>query len=125
MPTDLDFSIPTLGPPTHKSPLALSTVPDDCIADYTPDDSRLPHDPISAPTGAAFELAGPRERNYFKGPESSRWHCHVRWSLPRHEQCGEKSRQRIVATIQCATDFRLPLRLSRNDQGQSGIPRFT
>ena len=70
MSTDIhDFTIPTLGPPRHESPLGLSTVLGDCIADYTPDDARLPYDPVADPNGPAFELAGPRQRNFFKGPE--------------------------------------------------------
>jgi 6-phosphofructokinase 1 len=63
----LDFSIPALGEPRHPSPLKLSTVPGDYIADYTPAGARILYDPTGATPGVFFELAGPRERVYFEG----------------------------------------------------------
>jgi 6-phosphofructokinase 1 len=64
-----DLSIPTLGPPTVPSPLNLSTVPNDGIADYTPDTARILLDPSGERTDLRFELSGPRSLNYFKGEE--------------------------------------------------------
>lgn len=72
--TDVDLSIDTLGAPRHRSPLQLSTVADDGIADYTAPGSRLAFDPILRESATeekdlSFELAGPREHNYFQGSE--------------------------------------------------------
>lgn len=64
---ELDLRIPTLGEQQFESPLGLSTIEGDEIADYTDDLARLPHDPIGAPTGDAFELAGARKRVFFEG----------------------------------------------------------
>ena len=69
MCNQLDLTIPTLGQPTRPSPMNLSTVPDDNIADFTPPDATILFDPINDRSGPAFELAGPRELNYFDGPE--------------------------------------------------------
>ena len=69
-PASLNLSIPTLGPPRTRSPLDLSNIAGDLIADFTPDDARLLLDPTpSGASGAAFELAGPREQIYFHGPD--------------------------------------------------------
>jgi 6-phosphofructokinase 1 len=65
----LDLSIPVLGAPTELSPLRLSKVPDDYIADYTPADARILFDPTGATPDLFFELAGPREYIYFQGEE--------------------------------------------------------
>ncbi len=64
-----DFSVPTLGTPTHPSPLGLSTIPDDGIADYTPHDAHMLFDPVTTVAEQAFELSGPRENNFFKGED--------------------------------------------------------
>ncbi|MFH1131189.1 MAG: ATP-dependent 6-phosphofructokinase, partial [Pseudomonadota bacterium] len=63
------FTIPSLGQISHRSPLELSTVPDDQIADFTPNEARFPYDPVNDPTGPSFELAGPRQMNHFRGPD--------------------------------------------------------
>ncbi len=63
-----DFTIPMLGEPTVPSPLKLSTVPGDYIADFTPPDARILYDPTGTDT-ATMEVAGPRQRNYFRGDE--------------------------------------------------------
>ena len=65
-----DFAVRTLGPATVPSPLALSTEPDDEVADYVPDDSRVLYDvefsAASPPAPSlAFEKAGPRTRIFF------------------------------------------------------------
>jgi 6-phosphofructokinase 1 len=62
-----DFATATLGEPRFPSPLKLSTVPGDFIADYTPAGARILYDPTGATPGVYFELAGPRERVFFKG----------------------------------------------------------
>jgi 6-phosphofructokinase 1 len=64
------FLVRTLGTPTVASPLALSTVPDDEVADYVPDDARVLYEvEFSASRAAspslAFEKAGPRARIFF------------------------------------------------------------
>ncbi len=65
-----DLAITTLGVATRPSPLALSTVPDDGIADYVPDDAGVVFD-VEVSRGEAssstlaFEKAGPRERIFF------------------------------------------------------------
>jgi 6-phosphofructokinase 1 len=65
-----DLVIRTVGPATRPSPLALSTTPDDDLADYVPDgvgvlcDIEVAMDhPVARPL--AFEKAGPRERIHF------------------------------------------------------------
>jgi len=66
----LDMSIPRLGPATRSSPLGFSTVPGDAIADYTDDRARVLWDPSpEGRDGPAFEVAGPREKIYFNGPD--------------------------------------------------------
>jgi 6-phosphofructokinase 1 len=66
---DLDLTIPTLGEAKHPSPLNLSTVLNDGIADYTPDDVRILADPTGNNLELKFEMAGPRQLNYFKGQD--------------------------------------------------------
>lgn len=65
-----DFVIRTVGPATRPSPLALSTTPDDDVADYVPDGAGVLFDIEVAIDNAvvrplAFEKAGPRERIHF------------------------------------------------------------
>jgi len=66
-----DFTIRKLGPAGVRSPLHLSTVMGDQIANFVPDDAAILYDD-SAPLGAPpqdsprMELAGPRERIYFE-----------------------------------------------------------
>jgi 6-phosphofructokinase 1 len=67
--TQLDLSIPTLGEPQVPSPLHLSTTQDDGIADYTEPGARVVLDPSGAQPEMAFERAGPRQMNYFRGEE--------------------------------------------------------
>ena len=62
-----NLAIDTLGEATIESPLGLSTRPNDCVADYTADDATLPVDPIEHPAGPGFQLAGPRQRVFFRG----------------------------------------------------------
>ena len=66
---DLDLTIPTLGEPTEPSPLGLSDEPDDCIADYTPEDARVVFDPSGQRRDLYFQASGPRKLNYFKGED--------------------------------------------------------
>lgn len=71
MPTAQDLVVDRLGPARRASPLGLSTVPGDRIADYTPDDARILYDP--SPEGAegpSFEIAGPRAKVFFDGPRT-------------------------------------------------------
>jgi 6-phosphofructokinase 1 len=65
----LDLTIPMLGEPKQPSPLELSDEPDDCIADYTPDDARIVFDPSGGRPELTFESSGPRQMNYFKGED--------------------------------------------------------
>ena len=65
-----DFEVRTLGPATRPSPLALSTVRGDEIADYVPDDTRVLYEvevdgTRSIGPGLAFEKAGPRAMIHF------------------------------------------------------------
>ncbi|MFO0669182.1 MAG: ATP-dependent 6-phosphofructokinase [Polyangiaceae bacterium] len=65
-----DFAVRTLGPREVPSPLGLSTVRGDWIADYVPDDARVAYEVetkagIPLPEGVFFEKAGPRERLFF------------------------------------------------------------
>ena len=68
--TQDDLSVPTLGAPGLFSPLALSTVRDDQIADFVPDDARVAMT-VETTAGAPrldsllFEKAGPRARIFF------------------------------------------------------------
>src|SRR5262249_41580738 len=66
-----DLLIPTLGEATIPSPLGLSTVRDDEIADFVPDDARVAlavETSASAPPAPPilFEKAGPRARILFE-----------------------------------------------------------
>ncbi|MCK5798323.1 MAG: ATP-dependent 6-phosphofructokinase [Deltaproteobacteria bacterium] len=86
----IDFTVDSLGSTTQPSPLQLSTLLDDEIANYTPDGVEILFDPskthhpmsdaeramatsdldisgfeLTGPQG--FELAGPRQLNYFEG----------------------------------------------------------
>jgi 6-phosphofructokinase 1 len=68
--TQADLVVPTLGPATIASPLALSTVADDMIADFVPDDARVSmtvETTASAPDlhPLLFEKAGPRSHIFF------------------------------------------------------------
>ncbi|MEK6623353.1 MAG: ATP-dependent 6-phosphofructokinase, partial [Bdellovibrionota bacterium] len=67
MAQSFDFSIPVLGEATMLSPLKLSKVPNDYLADYTPDEARIVYDPSGATTANYFSLAGPREHLFFNG----------------------------------------------------------
>jgi 6-phosphofructokinase 1 len=65
-----ELVITSLGDARHPSPLGLSTVPGDEIADYVPDDARVLWDvEISrqrpTPRPESFEKAGPREQLFF------------------------------------------------------------
>ena len=64
-----DFRIPTLGKPTSPSPLKLSTVPDDNIADFTESGARVIYNPDGSQPQYWFEAAGPRQVNYFRGEQ--------------------------------------------------------
>lgn len=78
-PTDLpDLSIKTLGPARHPSPLALGDSPEDGRPDFTPDgrlvllDDEWDRVRPFVERGAAppaFEMAGPRERIFFRPAE--------------------------------------------------------
>ena len=65
----LDLSIPSLGEPGTVSPLKLSTVHGDGIADFTADDDRVIFDPRGHDQETFFEAAGPRTRTYFGGDQ--------------------------------------------------------
>ena len=65
----LDLTIATLGQPTVPSPLKLSTVPDDFIADFTPADGRVLYRADGSLPHVAFEASGPRQVNYFRGED--------------------------------------------------------
>jgi 6-phosphofructokinase 1 len=67
MKQDIDLRIQVLGPPTVSSPLGLSTVADDHVADYTPDDATVALDLTGHDCGTRFERAGAREKLYFEG----------------------------------------------------------
>jgi 6-phosphofructokinase 1 len=70
MPTPAQLLVKSLGKPARRSPLNLSTIPDDEIADYTPERARVllhaellegeRHD-----ASLFFEKAGPREKIFF------------------------------------------------------------
>jgi len=67
MRKDIDLRIPVLGPPTVDSPLGLSTVANDHVADYTPDDAAVALDLSGRDGGGRFERAGARQKLYFEG----------------------------------------------------------
>ncbi len=71
-----DLAVSTLGAPTLVSPLALSTVEGDEIADYVPDDARILFEvEVTAGREAtptlSFEKAGPRQRIFFDPARTS------------------------------------------------------
>jgi 6-phosphofructokinase 1 len=70
MATQHDLVVPTLGERRHRSPLPMSTVPNDGVGDFVPDEMRVLREirfrTGSSPPDAAFELAGPRERLFFE-----------------------------------------------------------
>ena len=71
MKTDVDLRIPVLGPATVESPLGLSKVANDHIADYTPDDASVVLDLGGGGAGPVFERAGAREKLFFQGPRTT------------------------------------------------------
>ncbi len=73
MSENFDFSVPSLGEPKIQSPIKMSTVKGDSIANYVADEERIIYD-INAATGDTrgpfkkeelLERAGPREKVYF------------------------------------------------------------
>jgi 6-phosphofructokinase 1 len=69
-----EFVVTTLGERRHLSPLQMSTVPDDGVGDYTPDDTRVLYD-VCFPAGRppadlAFERAGARQHIFFDPPRT-------------------------------------------------------
>ena len=62
-----DLTIPTLGTCQEPSPLGLSTVLGDSIADFTRDGAKVMFDPGGLEPDIAFEAAGPRQRIFFNG----------------------------------------------------------
>ncbi|MEE2787788.1 MAG: ATP-dependent 6-phosphofructokinase [Myxococcota bacterium] len=73
MNSDLDGRLPIahLGTRRYPSPLRLSTTPDDLIADYTDDEHSVAIEmgPVNGPA-IRLELAGPRDKVFFHGPET-------------------------------------------------------
>lgn len=83
MITQADLAVPTLGERRYLSPLPMSTVPNDGVGDFVPDDMRVAYDVrfqigppsrsgpdagaarLAAPT-LAFEMAGPRQYLFFE-----------------------------------------------------------
>ena len=65
----LDLTIPTLGEPSVPSPLKLSTIPDDFIADFTPDDATVLYHADGRQPELRFEASGPRQVTYFRGED--------------------------------------------------------
>jgi 6-phosphofructokinase 1 len=70
MPTNEMLEVATLGEATVPSPLGLSTIPGDEIADYVPDHARVllnveSRNGETVDTSCAFEKAGPREMMFF------------------------------------------------------------
>ena len=75
MLTPAELKVQCLGERTHASPLNLSTVAGDEIADYVPDRARvLVHGELlegeSLDTSLCFEKAGPRETIFFDPPST-------------------------------------------------------
>lgn len=62
-----DFEVTRLGECKLDSPLKLSTVYGDSVANFQDDGGRVAYDPLCSPGAAelAFEAAGPRRRIYF------------------------------------------------------------
>lgn len=76
MPTPVEMAVQSLGERTHASPLNLSTIAGDEIADYVPDRARVLLNAEllegqSIDTSLFFEKAGPRETIFFD-PGSTR-----------------------------------------------------
>ena len=70
MPTREMLIVDTLGETTVRSPLQLSTIPDDDIADFVPDKARVlfrveKMDDEEIDTSVTLEKAGPRQMLYF------------------------------------------------------------
>ncbi|WP_020614411.1 ATP-dependent 6-phosphofructokinase [Sediminispirochaeta bajacaliforniensis] len=73
MPDNFDFSVPSLGEPNIQSPIKMSTVKGDSIANYVSDSERILFeiDAAAGDTRGPFkteellERAGPREKVYF------------------------------------------------------------
>ncbi len=75
MPTQSELNVKTLGERHFASPLNLSTIPDDEIADYVPDRARVlvnaeTLEGVPVDTSLLFEKAGPRESIYFDPPRT-------------------------------------------------------
>jgi 6-phosphofructokinase 1 len=75
MLTKAQLAIQTLGECTRRSPLNLSTIPNDEIADFVPDQARVliyieSLDGEGVDTSLTFEKAGPREYIYFDPSET-------------------------------------------------------
>ena len=68
-PTQSQLEVATLGEARVRSPLRLSTTPNDGVGDFVPDDARVQYDPRfragEARSDLALEAAGPRERLFF------------------------------------------------------------
>jgi 6-phosphofructokinase 1 len=64
-----DFVVSTLGDRRYLSPLPMSTVPDDGVGDFTPDEARVLYDAGfregELPSHLAFERAGARQEIFF------------------------------------------------------------
>ncbi len=74
MLTQADLAVPILGPAIRPSPLTLSTVADDQIADFVPDDARVAMTVETTASAAhvpplLFEKAGPRSHLFFDPAE--------------------------------------------------------
>ncbi|MEI8374496.1 MAG: ATP-dependent 6-phosphofructokinase [Planctomycetota bacterium] len=69
--TPQDFTVPTLGPATFRSPLGLSTVVGDGLGDFVPHGARVLYQVETEPgrtlrTDLMMERAGPREMIFFE-----------------------------------------------------------
>lgn len=69
-PQNMDLTIPTVGVPEVTSPLNLSNMTGDKIADYTESRTKVLFD-VDGASGNAFEAAGPRAKIFFRGEEVS------------------------------------------------------
>ena len=74
MITQAELAVRTLGEPRYRSPLPMSTMPDDGVGDFVSDDSRVLYDirlkAGQVPSDLSFESAGPRERLFFDPPRT-------------------------------------------------------
>jgi 6-phosphofructokinase 1 len=74
MYTQSQLEIPVLGPRRIRSPLKLSTTPDDGIGDFTLDEARMSLEPRfnvgEVPSPIGLEQAGPREHIFFDPTKS-------------------------------------------------------